>query len=109
MCGRNYTARLGQRQHARCGSVKCQWFRSCTHPSTSFVALGLSLACVKRAGGGGADKSVPRLVRKSRTKLNRLAVQLYTTDVCDETVVGAARAGFFVFGSEFEFPGAPLE
>jgi hypothetical protein len=89
--------------------VKCQWFRSCTHPTTSFAALGLSLACVKRAGGGGADKSVPRLVRKSRTKLNRLAVQLYTTDVCDETVVGAAHGGFFVFGSEFEFPGAPLE
>ena len=48
-------------------------------------------------------------MRKSRTKLNRLAVQLYTTDVSEETVVGAAFAGFFVFGSEFDFPGLPLE
>eukprot|EP00035_Acanthoeca_spectabilis_P009669 m.170615 g.170615 ORF g.170615 m.170615 type:complete len:678 (-) comp14798_c0_seq1:5135-7168(-) len=60
-----------------------------------------------RGGVGGA--AVPRLHRKSRTKLNRRRVQLYTTDFSRDTFIKAATAGFFLFGSEFELEGADLE
>jgi hypothetical protein len=52
--------------------------------------------------------SVPKLHRESPVKLNRRSVQLYTASFAETTVVEAARAGFFLFGSEFEFPGVPL-
>lgn len=50
-----------------------------------------------------------RFERKSYVPLQPTELQLYTTSFDTGTINNAVYAGFFLFGSEFVFPGKPLE